>query len=238
LEDDMQEIKTAAAWALVAGLGLVFATSAQAALIDVQFGPTSVPLYSGDAVIGSAGNQWNDFQSSSGVARALATISGAASGVSLTYAAQGNYDVGGNTAFNGTPYFNLMRGFLYTQGRPITLTFSGLVAGGSYNLYVYGQSDGNSGNYGGVVTGNGPSQTAYQSTDSSFVLGRNDVEFVGVANGSGQLSVLDSIVGGRSQTMVNGLQLQTATAVPEPAASTLFGLGLVGLMTVKRRRIA
>ena len=234
----MQKTKAAGAWALVAGFGLVFATSAQAALIDVQFGPSSVPLYSGGAVIGSTGDQWNDFQSSSGVARALLTVSGAASGVSLTYSAQGNYDVGYDTAFNETPYVNLMRGFLYAQGTPIHLTFSGLTAGGTYNLYVYGQSDGNSPNYGGVVSGNGPSQTAYQSRDSTFVLGHNYVEFIGVANSNGQLAVLDSIAPGRGQTMVNGVQLEAATTVPEPATMTLLGLGLAALMTVKQSRTA
>jgi hypothetical protein len=234
----MQKRKIASALALVAGLGLVFATSAQAAVIDVQFGPASVPLYSGGAAIGSAGDQWNDFQSSAGVARALITISGAASGVSLTYSAQGNYDVGANTDFNETPYVNLMRGFLYTQGTPIHLTFSGLTAGGTYDLYVYGQSDGNSPDYGGVVSGNGPSQTAYQSRDSTFVLGHNYVEFVGVADDSGQLTVLDSVADGRGQTMVNGLQLETAATIPEPATMTLLGFGLAWLMTVKERRTA
>ena len=226
---------------VASGFALVAPAGARAALVDIQFGstgPSASTQFSGAAMTGAAGDQWNHFQSASGTA-SLTDTSGAASGISVTYAAQGTYGVSPSASgFYGTPYAALMQAFLYTSGS-ISITLQGLAPGQAFGLYIYGQSDQNSGGYGGTVTVNGATQTALQSPYSTFVNNGNYLLFQGTADTAGMISINDAVAAGRSQTMVNGIQLATGMqTVPEPVSLPLFGIGLAALGLLRQRRHA
>jgi hypothetical protein len=211
---------------------------ARADLIDVQFGstgPTASTQFSGAALTGTAGDQWNYFQSGSG-SLSLTDSNGLATGLSITYSANGAYGVvPSESGFHNTPYAALMQSFIYTTSS-ISITIQGLSPDEAFDLYIYGQSDQNSGNYGGAVTVNGLVQTALQSTYTSFVDYGNYLMFQGTANTNGTISITDAVAPGREQTMVNGIQLITQP-VPEPMSLSLFVLGIsaLGLLRYRRR---
>ena len=218
------------------GLALLAPIGARAALVDLQFGstgPTPSTQFSGAALTGAAGDQWNYFQSGSG-SSPLTNAAGQASGLSVTFAASGAYGVVPSASgFYGTPYAALMQSFIYTSST-ISITLQGLVPGQAFALYIYGQSDQNSGQFGGTVTVNGSTQTALESTYTSFVNNGNYLLFEGTADAAGTIAISDAVAPGRSQTMVNGIQLTTQT-VPEPMALSLFGFGVAALWLVRRR---
>ena len=112
----------------------------QAQLIDVNFtlnsstgagGPNPSPTMSGAAVLGSAGDQWNGINASSGSGIPLIYANGSNSTVTMTFTSGGGYDVndyGGSTPFASTPYDALMENYLYNGGTLQTITLSGLAA--------------------------------------------------------------------------------------------------------------
>src|SRR5580693_6866328 len=122
----------------------------QAQLIDVDFnenssasaggGPNPGPTMSGAAVLGTAGDQWNGINVSSGNGIPLTNADGSSSAVTMTFTSGGGYDVndyGGSTPFVSTPYDALMEDYLYNGGAPQTITLSGLAASSTYNLVLY-----------------------------------------------------------------------------------------------------
>lgn len=219
---------------------LLFSTAAHATLVDVQFmspggGPqgTAGTQFSGAALVGSAGDQWNIIESASG-SSPLITSAGSASAVSLSYSATVVYGLASfQEKFLGTPYANLMQSFLVSHNgeAPMTLTFSGLSPGEPYALYVYGQSASTS--YGETVTVNGATQTALQTNASSFIENDNYLLFQGLANASGDIAINDVTAPGELEADLNGLQLDL---VPEPASFALLGVGILALSLVRRRR--
>ena len=150
----------------------LLSASAHASLIDVQFGataPTGSTQYSGSAVVGSTGDQWNYFQSSTSTA-ALNTNTGSASGLSINFSAPTNYGLPyANSAFSGTQYLDLMQSFLYTQSAtPLQVTISGLSALQGFSVHLYGQSDVGSGSkYGETFSVNGVSANVLDSASAS-----------------------------------------------------------------------
>jgi len=233
-------LKNIAPGSALAGIALLFsASAASATVIDVQFSASSPSQQQiGAAVIGAAGDYWNYFNGASGAGK-LVDTSQAATGISLTFAADGAYTANSaNTAFTNTPYANLEQGILYTSGSGIKLTLTGLSAGQQYSLYFYTQGDNNSAGRSSTVDVNGLSEVSTQTNASTFIQGNNYLVFSGAADSLGDLSIgVSNRVG---EADVNGFQL-APVIVPEPASFALVGAGLAvlgGFRLVTRRRPA
>ena len=166
---------------------------------------------------------------------------GAASGVSLSLtAANGTYDANaagfgnyspfswaslanekGNIGYPNTPWAVLMASMLvsHTAGVTDTVSLSGLVPGGTYNLYVYSAGDLNlasgaiSGQRMSTFTVNGVTQTSiWQAGVTTLVNGADYLEFTNVvANGSGNLLINYGNSANGDETDFDGFQLQSVT---------------------------
>ncbi|MCX6872522.1 MAG: hypothetical protein NTW21_01760, partial [Verrucomicrobia bacterium] len=198
-----------------------------ASLINIDVNGHNTPhspspgTYSGAAAIGAFGDQWNSWNPGNGYplsSPAPLTVvkdsAGNATGVSL------GITQCGSDAIPSSPANCLLDDYLFvgpaTGVQAATVTISGLTAGGSYDLYLYGAA--------GTFPNNqrpatfavgGVSKTLDRTVgfDGVFTGNRDYVKFLNVTAGSGEISiVLAAPAGGYGQC--NGLQLQ---AVPVPA---------------------
>jgi hypothetical protein len=224
--------KTAAVIAIIGALAASGRANAQTINLDIGGAGQN---YTGTAIAPDLGTFWNNL-TPGGTAPMTITLSdsfgNALSGASLTIS---NHTAGGNmyyfnTTANTTPNpENLMRD--YTFFATYDLTVSGLSAG-SYNFWFYGDGDqanqAGTINFGGVNTGISGA-TANSPLGRDLVNGGEGISYKSFSgltvDGSGVLSF--SVV-----NYLNGFQL---TAVPEPSALALAGLGL-GLAGFARRR--
>lgn len=209
-----------------------------AALINVNFGSTGT-AYSGAAVVGNSGDQWNWLKSSTGNNVPLTTSSGEATTVSIDYSSAGKWSDITSSAmpFKGTPYQSLMCCFLYDSGWnatkvPLTFTLKGLAAG-DYDLYLYTgvtnyrkaiyTATTNSGND-PVTIGIGPNT----NLANTFINGITYGVLRATVGDDGMLVVTSKLVAGNGDEIdLSGLQLQS---VPEPASIMVFSC-LLGLLT-------
>ena len=230
----MRPLKTIAALSSLAAVLVTATSAANAAAIDVQFSRDPGHQQTGAAVIGHAGDVWNDFLGNASTG-ALLDTSGAASGVSLSFSAYGAYEADpGYTQFTGKADANLMQGYLYafTDTPAIDLAFSGLTAGQEYGFWIYTQGDNNSHGRSISLTANGGSaQVATQSNASSFSLGDNYVYLVSTANASGVVDIVGQDLNGEAN--INGVQVM---AVPEPSSVFLMMAGFTFLAGAAMRR--
>jgi len=225
-------------------------------LVDVQFGctagaacqingnasNTNTLAQTGPAVIGSAGDLWNLVSGVGGLGATGTDVSlldsnGLATTDTVSWTAAAEFTRGlpqDPVAFDSTPYENLMSGYLVDGGTG-SITIAGLVAGESYDLYLYTQGDVNATGRQTTFTVNGgtPFTTAPGSASTdTFISGQNFVLFDVAADGGGDMSVAFTNFAGEAD--VNGFQL---AAVPEPSAVILVLTGLLAVGFVARRRI-
>lgn len=220
---------------------LIVPSAVQADLVGVDFNwdgggfvlESPIATYSGAAVLGAAGDQWNrvlgSFSGTTQSPVALVDSTGVPSGVTLTFSsAVRSFDAFFN---NDKPLFtpienNLMRDYMFVpQSQSATLTLGGLTAGGSYRLILYSSS--NEPNRATDFTVNMETKRVTQAAASSFIEGVNYADFSAAADGSGNLSFSFVGVGLDSESALNGFQIQ---AIPEPSSLAMFSLvGLVSL---------
>jgi lysophospholipase L1-like esterase len=219
--------------------------SGEAQLIDVQFNadefnliydagagsPNPLPVMTGAAVIGSAGDTWNQVNSSVLAYTAppneaytvnpvpLNFVSGAASGVSLTLSTPGSTYNANSTAWGnyspftaaGSPYSALMQSLVsdYAGDASGTVTLTNLTPEQAYNLYVYTAGDTNAGPAGrtGTITVGSTAQNyTWNGTATNLTSGVDYLEFSGVTSAGGTLTL--SFGNSTAETDLDGFQLQ------------------------------
>ena len=214
--------------AVTAALLLTAVSAASASsVIDVQFSAGSGHAQTGAAVVGYTGDVWNDFTTGTLANQFLVNTSGTQSGVTLSFSSAQSYESDVSyTQFTGTPYANLMQGYLVDRGTPdLDLTFGGLAAGQAYGFYIYTQGDDNSKNRSIGISANGGAQvSSTQSNIGTFVEGDNYLYIVATANSHGVIDLEGRDLNGEGN--INGVQL---LAVPEPSSVVLLMAGLMFL---------
>jgi len=247
--------------------------TASAETIDVQFacdtgcngspapGGSTLPQ-TGAAVIGAPGDTWNQAISNggggaTGTNLALVDTTGASTGVSLTWSAVTEWNEAdashafNDTAFNGTPYQNLMGSYLVADpSDSASLEITGLTAGGAYEMYFYSQANQDTDGRIADFDVNGVNVSTLQGTCgvtpdcpdtlNTFVLGENYTLADVVADSNGDINVGITVPGEQTyEGDVNGFQLVGggSASTPEPGTAGLMLLALgAGASLLRRRR--
>lgn len=239
------------------------AIGGQAQLIDVQFNadefnivydagagsPSPLPVMIGAAVIGSAGDIWNQVNSNVLAYTAppndahtvnpvpLNFVNGASSGVSLTLSTPASTYNANSTAWGnyspftaaGSPYSALMQSLVndYAGDASGTVTLTGLAAGQAYNLYVYTASDTNAGPAGRTGTftvGSNSQNYTWNGTATNLISGVDYLEFSGVTGAGGTLTM--DFGNSTAETDLDGFQLQLIV-VPVQMTITASGNNII-----------
>jgi endoglucanase len=194
-----------------------------AKLIDVNFtqnssagegGPSPGPTMSGAAVLGSAGDQWNGINGSSGSGISLNYSDGTASPVKMAFSSGGGFNVfdyGGSTPFAGGADANLMQTYLYNNGVSQTITLSGLTPNTLYNVVLYNAANTSAAGRTTFFTVNSSTlSSTWNGTSSTLVPGVDYVYFsAAVSDALGNMSI--SYTGnGSVEGDINGFQIQPA----------------------------
>ena len=192
-----------------------------------QANPTSP--YSGPGVIGSGGDTWNLFSTATG-SGALNDNLGAASLASVTWAADGsvsNNPSDSNSFCYPSPnsFCPLMGNYLYkTSGAAGNVTFGGLPANTSWDLFLYQQIEASTSPRQISITVNGVTSATSSptlQTDTTFILNRNYLLTTATTDGSGQLVMSFHGTGGDLEGDINGIQLRPHLAPLTITQSTI-----------------
>jgi hypothetical protein len=224
-----------------------------ATLINVDFGLTggTAGTYNGTPapVLGNNGDIWNGVTSPSGVGKTVSNaplnfVDGSASGVTVSVTAFDNAsDLSGTSPYNtqiGATYKSLMADYIYLYTvqsySSATITLKGLPASSTGSIVLFAADtagQGSSFTIGGTtLTTTDPN--GHSIATNGLVAGVDYVEFNNVtSDATGQLSISWTVPGTQQFAALNGMQIQF---VPEPSAALLGGVGMLGLLTRRRRR--
>ncbi len=209
------------------GLPVTFATVNT--LINVQFGNGGTPQQTGPGAIGNSGDTWNLLKGTGGNGVtgsnvAVVDSKGNPSPVTVSWNGTGLYN-NGPGAFTGTPWANLVYGYLYFfGGTPKTLTIAGLTPNAGYSLYMIAQPGAPSRPTQFAVNGGSPVSTDGSNTANTMISGKNYALLNVTADGTGVLNVAMSALS--SEGDVNGFQLTGTSACSVSGATvTLLAPG-------------
>jgi alpha-L-arabinofuranosidase len=217
-----------------AGIIFLSAGMVRAQLIDVHFnndsygeshgGPITGPDMSGAAVLGAAGDQWNNIGVTNGTGISFIYANGSNSPATITFTSGGGYDVyafGGSTPFAGTPYDALMEDYLFNGGTPRTITLSGLAANSIYNLVLYNAADVPAAGRTTYFTVNSSTQTStWNGSSSNLIAGIDYVEFPSALSDASGNMVITWTGNGSLEGDVNGFQIQFVQGPPTIVTNT------------------
>ena len=221
---------------LAAAFSLQLAGTVQAQLIDVDFntnsaphsagGPIIGPTMSGAAVLGTAGDQWNGVDVSSGTGIPLIYANGSNSPVTMTFTSGGGYDAnsyGGSTPFASTPLDALMEDYLYSGGVTQTVTLSGLTPNSMYDLVLYNAADVSGAGRTTYFTVNSNMQSStWNGSSNTLIAGVDYLEFKSaLSDSSGNLAITWS-GNGSAEGDLNGFQIQFKPGQAAPGLDASF----------------
>lgn len=213
---------------LLAATIAAFPFTLHAKLINVNFtqnssagqgGPSPGPTMSGAAILGSAGDQWNGINGSSGSGISLINSDGTATPVKMMFGSGGGYNVfnyGGSTPFAGGPEAALMETYLYNGGVPQTITLSGLAPNTAYNVVLYNAANISAAGRTTYFTVNTNTlSSTWNGTSSTFIPGVDYVYFPEAwPDASGTLAITYT-GNGSAEGDLNGFQIQPARLIIE-----------------------
>jgi len=229
------------------GICLLAVSSAVRAqsVIDVKVGTTTnnggtngVYQESGQAVLGTSTDYWNEFPyvSTTPYDVALVDNSDASTGVQVTI--NHSAGIGAKTTTSGiNPYFLFNQEPYMNAGGVFTITLSDLIPNDAYIFVGYAsRTSSSAGATWAVTDGTLISGTTSNGSSMDITAGNGSAysEFQVRADGSGSLTITDTGSPTNGITVLSGFQIEQA--VPEPATYALFGLGALALGIVYRRR--
>lgn len=224
---------------LAVGLALLGTSAqAQADIININFS-SSDQIYTGGAIVGSEGDTWNTTGTATSSMATLVNSDNTETnvGVSWTGTVYDNIDGSG---FDNTDYINMMDDYLYAAAGDYdnTITFTGLTAGGTYELYVYSQGNDTEDTNNRMLTV--IVNDTYYATDAAvqnadtFIVNQNYLKIDATADVNGTLVI--TYLPENGEANINALQLVDASPVPEPASLLLLGVGGAAAAASRKRR--
>ncbi len=198
------------------------------------------PSYAGGAVIGGAGDIWNQLtDTESANPLTYVDAAGNSTGVTLT---PGYHPVVPCSNFATGDFQGLMSSYMYN---PATMTFNGLTPNTLYDLYIYSQGAANGRTMMVSVNGVSGTTTRTDTTVTTLIANQNYLKIT-ANSGVGGILAISAIPGPGSNVLlpdgneadINAIQFTESTsAVPEPSTYLLLCLSL-GAVGFTRKRMS
>lgn len=227
---------------LVFAMMAICPREARCELINLQFRTDLGSSYSGAAVIGSAGDTWNQFLDGFGSTE-LINSSNQVTITDVTVVWGGSVSTLGAETPNGfadTEYKSLMQSYLYADMQQIF--FSNLMPLSTYDLYFYTEDSPDYGMSALSVTVSGKIATTATTalndgTSDTFTQGLNYLKLNVITDESGALDIsYGRGEGATNSAIINGIQLSGPT--PEPSTMLLIGIGsLAGFLVCRKKTV-